>query len=67
MARTVTDASIVSPGRTVIGIVRPAAGTSSYHAEYDALPSALQSNSVPVCSSARDCSVRPPRPTQVAE
>src|SRR4051812_43507016 len=51
LAFTVTATSIVSPGLTVIVRSLPGAGTSSYQAEYLAWPP-VQSNSVPVCSSA---------------
>jgi hypothetical protein len=39
-------------------------GTSSYQAEYETVPSARQSTSVPTCSSLSDELESPPRPTQ---
>src|SRR4051794_27101150 len=43
-----------SPGRIVMRALCEMSGTTSYHAEYVAWPGALQSASVPICSSARD-------------
>jgi hypothetical protein len=64
---TFTDALITLPGKTLNLIGTLAAGTSSYHIEYVALPVAVQSAEVPICSSACELSEKPPRPTQKAE
>ena len=64
---TVTEADIRSPGRTRRLIDSEGAGTSSYHAEERTLPWRLQSISVPICSSAFEFWLYPPRPTQTAE
>ena len=64
---TFTEALITLPGKTLNLIGTLAAGTSSYHMEYVALPAALQSAEVPICSSACELSEKPPRPTQKAE
>jgi len=64
---TFTDALITLPGKTLNLIGTLAAGTSSYHMEYVALPEAVQSAEVPICSSACETSEKPPRPTQKAE
>jgi hypothetical protein len=64
---TFTDALITLPGKTLNLIGTLAAGTSSYHMEYVALPVAVQSAEVPICSSACELSEKPPRPTQKAE
>lgn len=64
---TFTDAPITLPGKTLNLIGTLAAGTSSYHMEYVALPEGVQSAEVPICSSACELSEKPPNPTQKAE
>src|SRR5581483_3037761 len=51
---TVTLACIASPGCTASEIVLEGAGTNSYQALETTLPAALQSSSVPICSSASE-------------
>jgi len=63
---TMTDAQSLLPGVTLSLTGTDAAGTSSYHTEYEALPYASQSVSVPICSSVFEAEL-PPRPTQNAE
>src|SRR5580658_588875 len=54
---TVTVACMTSPGFTRRAMVLDGAGTSSNHALETTLPAALQSTSVPVCSSASEVSL----------
>ena len=56
----------MSPAWTASSIDRDGAGTSSYQALNRAAP-ALQSASVPICSSALEFTSYPPSPTQYAE
>ena len=65
--RTSTAPVIVSPGATFRRIVTGGAGTISYQSEYSGVPPAVQSDSLPTCSSAWEVSEKPPRPTQNAE
>ena len=60
-------ACITSPGWTASEIVFDGAGTSSYQADTTAFPAALQSASVPICSSAGEVGLKPPMPTHTAE
>src|SRR4051794_30288799 len=62
---TPTVVETVSPGLTSRSVVTGASGTSSYQVVYSGEP-LLQSASVPACSSACDCPVTPPMPTQKA-
>ena len=64
---TVTVACTTSPGWTANEIVFDGAGTSSYQALETAFPAALQSTSVPICSSAFEVGLKPPIPTHTAE
>jgi hypothetical protein len=64
---TVTFAEILLPGKTLSLTGTDAAGTSSYQTPYVARPLAVQSDSVPICSSPCEVSAKPPSPTQNAE
>lgn len=61
---TVTLALSSSPGLTLIRMVCEGAGTSSNQTLETTFPCALQSTSLPICSSALELSRNPPRPTQ---
>src|ERR1700727_931236 len=67
LAMTFTAALLVSPGLTFIRIVCDGAGTSSYQTLATILPCALQSVSLPICSSALTLPLKPPSPTQIDE
>ncbi len=62
-----TFAEILLPGETLSFTGTDASGTSSYQTPYVARPLAVQSDSVPICSSPCDVSAKPPSPTQNAE
>ncbi len=63
----ITLAFMTSPGSTRIRMLRDGAGTSSFQALDTTLPRALQSTSVPICSSALEFTLKPPSPTHTDE
>src|SRR3982075_3469223 len=63
---TVTLAEMWSPGWIAMFSFVSGAGSSSYQAEYCVRPLATSAE-VPTCSSAVDCGLAPPKPTQKLE